>query len=371
MLTLLLTLTAHATSPLVLHGDDVPDNEAGTRAAVVDGQTASTMSWAAYQASRPATIVGDSTLERCRGAESTVTKVQEHLRKAQNSLDYMENESALGHLRAAERATVCATDRVAAETLAKTQFLNGIIMFNEGDKEKARTAWRQAFVVAPDLEWDSNFEPSGQPIFEDVRDNMQYEAKAELRVLPHPQGKAILNGAPVDTTVEAMGGTHLLQYTDTKTHTMWLNLAAGDTPAGVVPSLFSSDLTGLISTEDGRKALNESLGLIEPNRTIMVLTPKTSWKSTNGGAWQEIAKTSRRTASASGSKTVIWSVAAGLGVSSLGSLIAAGSSHGKFQDRSTPESELEGLRSRTNAAYFASIGLGTGAAVMVGLGLVP
>ena len=119
MLTLLLTLTAHATSPLVLHGDDVPESEAGTRAAVVDGQTASPMSWAAYQASRPATIVGDSTLERCRGAESTVAKVKEHLQKAQNSLDYMENESALGHLRAAERATVCATDRVAAETSAR------------------------------------------------------------------------------------------------------------------------------------------------------------------------------------------------------------------------------------------------------------
>ena len=80
---------------------------------------------------------------------------------------------------------------------------------------------------------------------------------------------------------------------------------------------------------------------------------------------------SSRSASASKNKTVIWSIAAGLGVSSIGSLIAAGSSYGKFNDKSTPTSELEGLQSRTNTAYFASIGLGTGAAVMVGLGLVP
>jgi hypothetical protein len=373
MITLLLALTAHAAAPLVLHGDDVPAEEATTRAAAVDGETASQISWASYQASRPASIIGDSTLERCSGTPSTVAKVKEHLQRAQNSLDYMENDAALGHLRAAERATSCSTDRVAAETLARSQFLSGLIMFNEGKKDDARTAWRQALVVQPDLQWDPNFEPSGQPIFEDVRANMQYEAKAQLRVLPAAKDAVALNGQTMDTTTEVMGGTHLLQVTDTETRTMWLKLTAGDSPTVLVPSLFPADLTALVNAPESRQALRETLSLLEKDRTIVVLTPDTAWKSTSGGAWQEVAQKSRRSARAGGgsSKKVIWSIAGGLAAGALGSYASAMSTHSQFKDTSTPNAELTGLQRSTNTAFFTSIGLGTGAAVMVGLGLKP
>jgi len=317
--------------------------------------------------------MGESTLERCSGTPSTSEKVQAHIDRAQNSLDYMENEAALGHLRAAERATGCSTNTVATETLARSQFLNGLIMFNEGKKDDARTAWRQALVVQPNLEWVPNFEPSGQPIFEDVRKNMQFEAKAQLRVLPAAENAVALNGQTISSTAEVMGGTHLLQVTETETTTMWLKLTAGDSPTVLVPSLFDDDLTGLVSTPERRQSLRETLRLIEKDRTILVLTPDSAWKSTSGGPWQEVAPKARRSArTASGnSKTVVWSIAGGLTAGALGSLILASASNNQFYADDTPKSDLQRLRNTTNTAYFTSIGLGAGAAVMIGIGLKP
>ena len=377
MLTLLLSLTAHAAAPLVLHGDDVPKEEAGTRAAVVDGQTASQMSWANYRATRPISILGDSTLERCASAPSTLEKVNQHLQKAQNSLDYMENEAALGLLRAAKRATGCATERVPAEALARREYLHGLVLFNDGNTDQAKTAWRQALAVLPELQWDPNFEPSGQPTFDDARENLQYEAKAQVRILPAADDAIFLDGKPVDTTVEVMGGDHLLQVTDSKTTSMWLNVTAGDSPTVLVPSLFATDLTGLVNTPENRSALRTTLNLMEPERTIVVLTPDTAWKSSNGGAWQEMAQTSRRSTRRGGlpNKTTIWTVAGGLAASAVGTYAYSAVLHRNFEkDFDNPEisdADLRQSQAATNTAFFTSIGLGAGAAIVVGIGLKP
>ena len=376
MVTLLLSLTAYAASPLVLHGDDVPKEGAVSRAATVDGEVANQVGWASYQASRPTSVIGESTLDRCTSSPSTIEKVNAHLQKAQNSLDYMENEAALGHLRAAERATGCSTEMVTADILAKSQFLHGLVLFNEGKKADARAAWRQAFVAKPDLQWDPNFEPSGQPTFEDVRDNIQYEAKAQLRVLPVAQDAVFLNGQSIDSSIEVMGGKHLLQVTDAETKSMWLELSAGASPTVLVPSLFADNLTELVSTAESRKTLGDTLHLMEKDRTIVILTPDTAWKSTSGGAWQELAQKSRRsTRGGSAKKTTFLSVAGGLAAGALSAYISAASTHSQYKtqydDNAVSNSELESLRSRTNAAFFTSIGLGTGAAVMVGIGLKP
>jgi hypothetical protein len=377
MLTFLLSMTAHAAAPLVLHSDDVSEEEAGTRAAVVDGQTASQMSWANYRATRPTSILGESTLKRCSGVPSTMEKVNSHLQKAHNSLDYMENETALGHLRAAKRATGCATERVTTEALARNEYLHGLIMFNEGKPDQAKAAWRQALAVLPELQWDPNFEPSGQPAFDDVRENLQYEAKAQLRILPAATDAIFLDGKSVDTTVEVMGGDHLLQITDSETTSMWLNVTAGDSPTILTPSLFAENLTGLVSTPESRRALRTTINLMEPERTIVVLTPDAAWKSSNGGAWIEIAQKSQRSARRGGptNKTTIWTVAGGLAASAIGTYAYSAALHRNFEkDFENPaisNADLQQSQSATNAAFFTSIGLGASAAVVVGIGLKP
>ena len=373
MLTLVLSLAAHAEAPLVVYSDNVSEEEAGTRAAVVDGQTVSQISWANYRATRPISIVGDSTLERCASAPSTMEKVNQHLQKAQNSLDYMENEAALGHLRAAKRATGCATERVPVEALARREYLHGLVMFNDGNTDEAKAAWRQALAVLPELQWDPNFEPSGQPTFNDVRENLQYEAKAQVRILPAATDAIVLDGKAVDTTVEVMGGDHLLQVTDSKTTSMWLNVTAGDSPTVLVPSLFATDLTGLVDTPENRSALRTTLNLMEPERTIVVLTPDTAWKSSNGGAWQEMAQTSRR--GGLPNKTTIWTVAGGLAASAIGTYAYSAVLHRNFEkDFDNPaisDAELQQTQTATNTAFFTSIGLGASAAIVVGIGLKP
>ena len=130
------------------------------------------------------------------------SEIQISLDKIVSLLNYVELEKALGHINRIENDFLCLQEIVPAEILSRSYYLSGITYHYMEDSEQATENWKQSLTFYPEAQWDDNIEPSGKPLFEQLQQDIETTASAQLSLYPSSakitvDGITIENGANI------------------------------------------------------------------------------------------------------------------------------------------------------------------------------
>jgi hypothetical protein len=151
---------------------------------------------------------------------------------ARAALQDGDTKGALAALKDLEALAEGADAVVKPARLGEAFMLRGVALYRRGGRSEARgmDAWRAAFVVAPELEWDSGLLGEGDDwsVFLALRGEVSSRQKLDVGV-PEATGAATvhLDGVRVRAGDTAVSGLHLgqIQCDDGTVHAAWTDLA--------------------------------------------------------------------------------------------------------------------------------------------------
>ncbi len=166
----------------------------------------------------PWTVPLPATLDVCPGTPLTSDELATGLADIESLMVHLEYGDAL-HLLAGLEARQCASvSPFTPEQLARLPFLRGVALFYSDELEAARSSFRRAVELHPDLAWDPDFPPDPQRLFRQAvgdairapRQILDLEGLARTDAL-------LLDGNPIQagaSEVQLIGDRHVLQLRD-------------------------------------------------------------------------------------------------------------------------------------------------------------
>jgi hypothetical protein len=116
------------------------------------------------------------------------------------------------------QSQACLTEPVEARALAKVAYLEGVYLFDDGQREAARAAFVEVLTIEHGYEWDDDYSPNVYEAFLAALEEVTRMQKARLRVVAPAGTQVWIDGATVDAPrdgVRLTPGRHLVQLRST------------------------------------------------------------------------------------------------------------------------------------------------------------
>lgn len=174
---------------------------------------------------------------------------------ARASLQGGDLKGAVGALKDAESLAEAAPAVVSQARLGEALLLRGAALHRRGGRSEAKgmDAWRAAFVIAPDLEWDTGLLGEGDDwsVFLALRGEVASRTRLDAGV-PEATGAATvhLDGVRVRAGDRVLAGRHLGQITcdDGTVHATWTDLSPPPDWLGLCPG--GVDTSVVVAADD-------------------------------------------------------------------------------------------------------------------------
>lgn len=233
---LLSTGAAHAAGTVVLHEPDQDPSIAVSEVAPFAGVNPDEIT-----ATTLVELRGDGTLttwpsklERCEGEPTSISTVEEAVKRAEGHLSYDRTEDATRMLALAKETLGCLDATIESEIASRIFFLSGVLAMEAEEPLEAQMAFHQAIVMNDSLDWDDSFAPTvGQDLFNSAKASLGLLAKATLVAAPYNvayavsvDGKALTPESPSRAITP---GRHLVQAGSPTVSSYWVNFGPGKT----------------------------------------------------------------------------------------------------------------------------------------------
>jgi len=269
--------------------DDVSQSEAVQQVVNVTQLQPLEFEAAAYEAlvrgAKPHISGEPATLVRCAGSPTTLTTIRDAVKRARSSIDYMQDDKALAHLKAGITAIRCLNEPLDNEVVADLYFLAGFLHHAAGAETAASSAFTQSIAFNPELGWDTYFSPEGKPLFDEAKQQVEVGEMVSLTVSPTPpEGTLWINGKPSPSAaVELPIGESFIQLTGESPETFTIELETGGNRHLLLANQLPLDALGWI-TDQERSTQLEALFLsaFEVDQTMYAVTNGAVWSHTVG-----------------------------------------------------------------------------------------
>jgi len=153
----------------------------------------------------------------CPGSPITVGAFKSGLDKASEHLEWVEPDEASAELDRLRSLLPCLSEVLPREELARIGFLDGVARAYADDEDGARSRYREALGISPELSWDGRFAPRYEPTFTQAYQDALRAAKGRIAVSPRLGQTAVLWVDGQEFSVEGgtatlAAGSHLLQW---------------------------------------------------------------------------------------------------------------------------------------------------------------
>jgi len=208
----------------------------------------------------PWAITSPATLQQCSAEPLSVVELDETIGEIESlmlALEYGDATARLAHL---ESRLCAATDPLPAFTAARVPFLLGICRFYAGDEDSARAAFLRAVERLPELQWDPDFPPAPQQVFQRALSDAIRSPRTSLELNEDDRPPGLLvDGIAVEegcSSVPLVGPTHLLQLDrgDGRIATLMLHTGEAERIQLLGPRQARAGLLESPQTEQGEQA---------------------------------------------------------------------------------------------------------------------
>ena len=137
---------------------------------------------------------------------------------------------------AARGSQVCLSEPPSPTSLARVNFIEGVMAFEVADEDGARASFRGMFAIEPEFPWDGQFGPGAQTAFEEVRAEVAAAPRQLLEVTTTAGSAVWLDGRLLEEpAVEVAPGRHLVQVgVSAGSDVRSLSVTVGDGPVTIL-----------------------------------------------------------------------------------------------------------------------------------------
>jgi hypothetical protein len=242
---------------------------------------------------RPPMLVGPGRVDRCTSSPATNADVRAAAEVAEGSMAFMEYDRAVEDLDAAYQTLGCLIEAVDAEVASRILFLRGVALYNSGDADGARTAFRQAHLFDPALTWDDNYAPDPLAQFEAARMALSGAPDLALRVIPGAETAQVhVDGRRIGGEVTLSQGDHLVQVGGTTVATVHLHLEAGEPATLLMPAIVPPGAVAWPADPALGPNLSALLAaVLGKGFVVYVVHEENTWRGTTGEpAWETLSE---------------------------------------------------------------------------------
>lgn len=159
------------------------------------------------------TVVGSDEVHHCLGQELDAGAYRTLLDEFYRAIWETESlDPLLAQLRGAQ---ACLKEPVESHDLARVAFLDGVMAFELGDEERARSALTEALVMAPSYLYEEDFGPPAGRLFEELRSEVSAVQRIPVQVVGVGVTRVWVDGELADgPNADAPPGRHVLQVSD-------------------------------------------------------------------------------------------------------------------------------------------------------------
>jgi len=327
--------------------------------------------------SYPLIFTGIASPERCTGIRTNVSQLQESLTKAEDALNYLEIDKAINYIKRIQNDIVCLDERIPSQLIGSTYFLLGVAHSYNNDDDLARQSWNQALLYTPNLEWDTNIEPSNQPKFEETKQELHSQTTSRMMLVPQ-QAKLSIDGSPIIQAGDVFSGVHLVQHDAVNFEGYRINTDASTDTVIVSFADFPSRLTETMAPETSRQELLVGLRILNPEADFKVIEQDQLWYLAPGSStWNVQQVQSAPKSKNSTSSTTAFDqrkmplVLAGTGSIFLGGVafFIANSTQAQFQNYTEQSQEAQTTYTTNRISWASGVGLTTVGSALILSGL--
>ena len=229
----------------------------------------------------------------CSGLPKSLSDIELALSGVIKSLDYLELEKADGHMRRVENSFYCLNEVVPASLLSQAYFLSGLTHFYRENQEETVIDWQHAIVFDPSIEWNDLFEPSGKPLFQSTKDELESTAPVQLVLFPST-ATVIIDGEERKSGDTIPAGLHLIQHGTLNIKSYFVEVEPGSDLTLASFADFPADVTGLMSDPKQNQEFLVALKLLPDFNDFVVASEQEMWTLSMGGdSWKSKPRASQ------------------------------------------------------------------------------
>ena len=208
----------------------------------------------------PWAITAPATLQQCSAEPLSLVALDEAIGEIESlmlALEYGDATARLAHL---ESQLCAASDPLPAVTASRVPFLLGICRHYAGDEDSARAAFLRAVERLPELQWDPDFPPAPQQVFQRALSDAIRSPRTILELAEGDRpARLTVDGIALgdgQASVALIGPIHLLQLDrgDGQIATLMLHTGEADHIQLLGPQQARAGLLESPQTEDGERA---------------------------------------------------------------------------------------------------------------------
>ena len=166
-------------------------------------------------------LTGTADLRNCSSPLGGTQKLLDAIAQAEQALMYMETDRVAEAYKDGQNAITCLNEPLPHEEAARLNFLAGIAAMQAGDKLGGWDAFRAAWILNPEIPWDTNYPGSAERVFKLAINEAKATEKVELTLtVPAPESGFWWNGQPVPHGTTSMMVTVAHWVFDSMSHTL-------------------------------------------------------------------------------------------------------------------------------------------------------
>jgi hypothetical protein len=244
---------------------------------------------------RDPVLTGTANHRTCSSPRGGTQKLLDAISNVEQSLMYMEIEKAAKAYEEGQIAITCLNEPLPYNEAARLNFLAGIAAMQAGDKIEAFDAFRAAWILNPQIEWDSNYPSQAERVFKlSINDAKATEKVSLSLTVPAPENGFWWNGRPVPHGTDQLmvdTGEQIVQWSlGEKVSTYRFTVAEGLAPIVAIPATVPTNFPSWVADLGTRKKMDSILPLaLTEGEDVLIVVGGGIWKTQVGSdEWQEL-----------------------------------------------------------------------------------
>jgi hypothetical protein len=236
-------------------------------------------------------LTGTAEHRTCSSPRGGTQKLLEAISKAEQALMYMETEKVASAYKEGQNAITCLNEPLPQAEAARLNFLAGIAAMQSGDKISAWDAFRAAWILDPEIQWDPNYPKNAKRVFQLAINEAKATEKVDLTLtVPAPEGGFWWNGRTVPHGTIQMKvdtGEQIVQWSmGDKVATYRFTVQEGLAPIVAIPATVPSEFPRWVSDNRARQKMDSILPLaLTEGEDVLIVVGGGVWKTQVG--WDE------------------------------------------------------------------------------------
>jgi len=240
-------------------------------------------------------LTGTTEHRTCSSPRGGTQKLLDAISKAEQALMYMETEKLSAAYKDGQNAITCLNEPLPQAEAARLNFLAGIAAMQSGDKIAAWDAFRAAWILNPDIQWDLNYPKNAKRVFQLAINEAKATEKVDLTLtVPAPDGGFWWNGRTVPhgtTHMKVDTGEQIVQWSmGDKVSTYRFTVKEGLAPIVAIPAIVPKEFPRWVSDERARQKMDAILPLaLTEGEDVLIVVGGGVWKTQVGwDEWNEL-----------------------------------------------------------------------------------